>query len=189
MSYEHQLHLTMRFPKDTDARAVHRAVQPLLQYFGHPWAIGETLGREPLLMDQCEVAWSRSPAGATLTLQTSGPVSHDFIDRVRDCLGAASHLTPDRGCAELWDLETGDLSHMLTRIPFGPTERERTLARVEAALDQATQDLVESIPASSAPPARAGAEIRKLLFLVAPALTDKLSRAAGSEPDGPKPSL
>ena len=51
------------------------------------------------------------------------------------------------------------------------------------------KDTVESIPASSAPPTRAGAEIRELLFLVAPVLTDKLSRAAESEPDGPKPSL
>ena len=29
MSYEHQLHLTMRFPSETDARAVHRAFQSL----------------------------------------------------------------------------------------------------------------------------------------------------------------
>ena len=51
------------------------------------------------------------------------------------------------------------------------------------------KDTVEPIPASSPPPARASAEIPELLFLVAPALTDKLSRAVESEPDGPKPSL
>lgn len=194
MSYEHQLHLTMRFPSETDARAVHRAFQSLLQYFGHPWASEEAFGNEPLLMDQCEVAWSRSPAGGFLSVQTSGPVSYDFVDRVRDCMGAASRLTPDRGCADLWDLETGNLPHMLTRIPFGSTARERALALVEAALDRAWQDLVGSIPISPAVSTSADAEIRDVLFRsnLLPALTDKLVKLQETTrgvPDGPKPSL
>ncbi len=194
MSYEHQLHLTMRFPNETDARAVHRAFQSLLQYFDHPWASEETFGNEPLLMDQCEVAWSRSPASGLLTVQTSGPVSYDFVDRVRNCLAAASTLTPDRGCADLWDLETGNLPHMLTRIPFGPTARERALALVEAALDRACQDLVGSIPISPAVSTSADAEIRDVLFRsnLLPALTDKLVKLQETTrgvPEGPKPSL
>ena len=191
MSYEHQLHLTMRFPKDTDARAVHRAVQPLLQYFGHPWATKETFGKEPLSMDQCEVEWSVSRGSGVPTIQTSGPVSYDFVDCVRNCLAAASTLTTDRGCANLWDLETGDLPHMLTRIPFGPTERDRRLALAEVILDQTYKDLVELLPASRASQEVTDRKIYSLLYRVLPLLTRKRRETAEikSEPDGPKPSL
>lgn len=190
MSYEHQFHLTMVF-RETDPRAIHRAFRPLLQYFGHPWATKETFGKEPLSMDQCEVEWSGSRGSGVLTIQTSGPVSYDFVDRVRDCLAAASTLTTDRGCANLWDLETGDLPHMLTRIPFGPTERDRRLALAEVILDQTYKDLVELLPASRASQEVTDRKMYSLLYRVLPLLTKKRRETAEiqSEPAGPKPSF
>ena len=189
MSYEHQLVLSMPFPKDVDEGAVHHAFQPLLEYFGHPSATQKCFDNHA--MAQCEIEWVRGPLDAVLTIQTSGPVSYDFADRVRDCLVSASVLTPHHGCANLWDIETGDLNNKLSRIPFGPTERDRGLALAEAVLDLAYQDIVGLLSTSGASPTSAAAEIRDLLLRVIPVLTEKWLPTAEiqSEPGEPKPSF
>ena len=169
MSYEHQLHLSMPFPRDVDRQALHKTFQPLRAYFGHPWAdaaegafadASDSAGTwgDSVITHQCEITWSsdrslstrpEETGSATLTIDTSGPVSYDFADLVQSCLRDASALTSRRGCAQLWDVETGDLEHALTRLAFGPTARARRVALAEAVLGQAEHDLLALLPTAS----------------------------------------
>ena len=207
MSYEHQWHLSMPFPQDVDREALHRAFRPLLAYFGHPWAdpaagafadVSDPTGiREgSLITHQCEITWSSDgsscarpgPVGSvTLTIDTSGPVSHDFADLVRSCLRDASALTPHRGCAPLWDVETGNLEHALTRLAFGPTARARRLAQAEAVLGQAEHDLLALLPAPSFPD-DAASDIHVALEVVLQSLMRTIEQGDATPNSDPRPS-
>lgn len=75
-----------------------------------------------------------------------GGYSNNEID---DTCKLLDHLVDGHGCLEMVDYDTGDMDSMITPLFIGETLRERNRARIDYAIDRATQWLEPAIDAAS----------------------------------------